>query len=190
MQMIDNKQEKRIVMSSIALSIPMPTKRYPIRDGSEVLIRPLVYDDKDAVLALFNRLSRETRFLRYHFVKTKMPEAELEQYCTPDYCDEYVLVAEKCQCDSEDIVGLARYDRLPCHNAAEVSFLVDDTEQGKGICTRLIRDLAERARENGIDTFVAEMLNENNIMFDIIRKFSPDLVQVIDGTSNCTTFPI
>jgi L-amino acid N-acyltransferase YncA len=188
MQTIYNKQERRIMMSSVIVS--MPIKRYSLRDGSEVLIRPLLYDDKDAILSLFHRLSRETRFLRYHFVKTKMPEAELEQYCTPDCCDAYVLVAERCQSDGNGIIGLARYDRLPCYDAAEVSFLVDDAEQGKGICTLLIRDLAERARENSITTFVAEMLNENNIMFDIIRKFSPDLVQVIDGTSNCTTFPI
>ena len=190
MQVIYDRQEKRIVMSNLALSMPMSVKRYPIRDGSEVIIRPLVYADKDAVLALFNRLSQETRFLRYHFVKTKMPESELEQYCTPDYCNAYVLIAEKCQSDSEEIIGLARYDRLPCSDSAEVSFLVDDAEQGKGICTFLIKDLAERARENGITTFVAEMLNENNIMFDIIRKFSPNLLQVVDGTSNCTTFPI
>jgi L-amino acid N-acyltransferase YncA len=123
-------------------------------------------------------------------VKTKMPDSELECYCSIDYQDTYVLVAEKTYGNSTEIIGLARYDRMPCNNLAEVSFLVDDKEQGKGICTHLIRDLAEAASARGITAFVAEMLNENYIMFDIIRKFSPRLVQVVDGTSNCTTFPI
>jgi RimJ/RimL family protein N-acetyltransferase len=175
-------------MSSVAVLLSM--KRYIIKDGSEVQIRPITYDDKDDVLALFDRLSRETRFLRYHYVKTKMPDSELECYCTIDYQDTYVLVAEKTYGNSTEIIGLARYDRMPCNNLAEVSFLVDDKEQGKGICTHLIRDLAEAASTRGITAFVAEMLNENYIMFDIIRKFSPRLVQVVDGTSNCTTFPI
>lgn len=175
-------------MSSVA--VLLSTKRCIVKDGSEVWIRPVNYDDKADVLALFNRLSRETRFLRYHFVKMKMPESELDCYCTIDYRDTFVLVAEKSYFGNTEIIGLARYDRLPCHNMAEVSFLVDDKEQGKGICTYLIRELADVACERGITAFVAEMLNENYIMFDIIRKFSPKLVQVVDGTSNCTTFPI
>jgi RimJ/RimL family protein N-acetyltransferase len=175
-------------MSSVAVLLSM--KRYIIKDGSEVQTRPITYDDRDAVLTLFNRLSKETRFLRYHYVKTKMPDSELECYCSIDYQDTYVLVAEKTYGNSTEIIGLARYDRMPCNNLAEVSFLVDDKEQGKGICTHLIRDLAEAASARGITAFVAEMLNENYIMFDIIRKFSPRLVQVVDGTSNCTTFPI
>jgi RimJ/RimL family protein N-acetyltransferase len=175
-------------MSSVALLLSM--KRYIIKDSSEIRIRPITSDDKDGVMALFNRLSRETRFLRYHYVKTSMPDSELECYCTIDYQDTYVLVVEKSHNDTAEVIGLGRYDRMPCNNMAEVSFLVDDKEQGKGICTHLIRDLADAACERGITTFVAEMLNENYIMFDIIRKFSPRLVQVVDGTSNCTTFPI
>jgi RimJ/RimL family protein N-acetyltransferase len=177
-----------MIMSSVA--VLLSTKRYIAKDGSEVRVRPITYDDKEAVLALFNRLSRETRFLRYHFVKTKMPDSELCCYCTVDYDDTFVLVAERNCNGNPEIIGLARYDRLPSRAMAEVSFLVDDKEQGKGICTFLIRELADAARERDITIFVAEMLNENYIMFDIIRKFSPNLVQVVDGTSNCTTFPI
>ena len=175
-------------MTSVAVLLSM--KRYTVKDGTEIGIRPVNSDDRDGVLALFNRLSKETRFLRYHFVKMKMTDSELDCYCTIDYHDTYALVAERCCGDTSEIVGLARYDRLPCYDMAEVSFLVDDKEQGKGICTYMIRELAEAACRRGITSFVAEMLNENHIMFDIIRKFSPDLVQVVDGTSNCTTFPI
>lgn len=172
--------------------IPPPAlqRLIKITDGSEVLIRPLCYEDKEAFLAMFNRLTAETKFLRYHYSKLTMTAEEAEEYCSLDYWDKFALVAEINRGDHKDIIGLGRYDKISPTSMAEISFLVDDREQGKGICTSLLKDLTEFARERGITKFIGELTNENTIMLDILRKYRPDLEQIVDGNDIVTKFDL
>jgi hypothetical protein len=101
-----------------------------------------------------------------------------------------VLVAEIDRGTHKDIVGLGRYDRIAPDTIAEISFLVEDKEQGKGICTNLLRYLAEIARKKGITRFIGELTTENQIMLDILRKYKPDLHQITDGIDIVITFDI
>lgn len=161
-----------------------------IADGSEVVIRSLRYEDKDAFLAMFNRLTCETKFLRYHYFKLNMTLEEAEKYCKLDYKNTFVLLAEMDRGTHKDIVGLGRYDRILPGTIAEISFLVEDKEQGKGICTNLLKYLAQIAKKNGITQFIGELTNENRIMLDILRKYKPDLQQKCDGIDVIITFEI
>jgi GNAT superfamily N-acetyltransferase len=89
-----------------------------------------------------------------------------------------------------DIVGVGRYVRLPCTDIAEFAFVVEDKEQRNGIGTYLLKELVILAKERAVKTFIAELLNENITMLDILRKFAPDLKQVIDGNSILVTISI
>ncbi|MFC1845798.1 GNAT family N-acetyltransferase [Chloroflexota bacterium] len=172
-------------------SIP-PDFRHKVilNDGRETSIRPICYTDKYEILALFNRLSPETRFLRYHYAKPGLSDVELDYFCNVDYHDTFGLVAEMQRGSNMDIVGVGRYNRLPCHNIAEIAFVVEDKEQGNGIGTKLMEILADLASKRGIKTFVAELLNENTIMMDILRKHDPDLERDIDGSSHHITLHV
>ena len=159
-------------------------------DGRRALIRPIRSDDKAAMLALFNRCSDETRFLRFHYIKPRLTDEELERYCNVDYYNTFALAAEMERDGHNDIVGLGVYYRLPCLDTAEVAFVVEDKEQGNGIGTHLLTALAVMAREKGITTFVAELLNENVVLLDIFRKYAPHLKPAVDGNSLHVTFPV
>jgi RimJ/RimL family protein N-acetyltransferase len=161
-----------------------------IADGREVIIRPLQFEDRDAFLSMFNRLTNETKFLRYHYLKLNMTCEEADKYCELDYHDTYVLLAEIEREGHMDIVGLGRYDRITPCTLAEISFLVEDKEQGKGICTTLLKQLTVIAREKGITRFIGELTNENQIMLDILKKYKPDLHEVIDGVDIIISFDI
>jgi len=153
-------------------------------DGRRALLRPICSLDKTAILAFFDRLSPETRFLRFHYVKTRLAPDELDQYCCVDYHNTFGLVAEMWRGERAEIVAIGRYSCLPCYDSAEVAFVVEDREQGKGIGTHLLRMLSMIAKEQGIKTFVAELLSDNVIMLDIFRKHDPDLKQEVDGSSH------
>jgi RimJ/RimL family protein N-acetyltransferase len=159
-------------------------------DGQEVTLRPLRYEDKEAFLAMFNRLTNETKFLRYHYLKLNMTLNEANEYCKLDYHDTFVLVAEINRGKYKDIVGLGRYDRITPCTLAEISFLVEDKEQGKGICTSLLKYLTEIAKEKGITRFIGELTNENQIMLDILKKYKPDLNEILDGVDIIISFDI
>jgi len=157
-------------------------------DGRRTLLRPICALDKAAILAFFNRLSPETRFLRFHYVKTRLAPDELDQYCCVDYHNTFGLVAELWRGGHIEIVGVGRYSCLSCFDSAEVAFVVEDREQGNGIGTHLLRSLSTIAKERGIKTFVAELLSDNVIMLDIFRKHDPELKQEVDGSSHHVTF--
>jgi hypothetical protein len=89
-----------------------------------------------------------------------------------------------------DIVGVGRYDRLQDQRAAEVAFVVEDGEQGNGIGTHLLTQLAVVGGTRGLDIFVAETVNYNEIMLSIFRKFDPNLKRAVDGDSCRVTFTV
>jgi len=162
---------------------PEYQKWVKLLDGRQALLRPIFYSDKASILALFDRLSPDTRFLRFHYAKSKITTDELERYCCVDYYNSFALVAEICHEDHMEVVGVGRYVRLPCTDVAEIAFVVEDKEQGNGIGTSLLNELAKLARERAITSLIAELLNENMTMLDILRKYDPNLTQVVDGNS-------
>jgi GNAT superfamily N-acetyltransferase len=159
-------------------------------DGSQAVIRPICPVDKDAMRVSFYRMSPDTRFLRFHYAKSDVAVDELEHTCNVDYNERFALVAEKVRSGQIDIVGVGRYDRLPDPDKAEVSFVVEDKEQKKGIGTYLLNLLAAIALERGITTFIAELLNENAVMLDMFRKYAPQLKVTSDGNSVLVKFPL
>lgn len=176
-------------MSAESINPPADCQQWvELLDGRRALLRDICALDKVAILAFFDRLSPETRFLRFHYVKTRLAPDELDQYCCVDYHDTFGLVAEMWRGEHVEIVAVGRYSRLPCFDSAEVAFVVEDKEQGKGIGTHLLRVLSTIAKERGIKTFVAELLSDNVIMLDIFRKHDPGLKQMVDGSSHHVTF--
>ena len=82
-----------------------------------------------------------------------------------DHHTRVALVAEL----GDRLVGVARYDREPGTDSAEVAFVVSDEHQGRGIGTVLLEHLAAAARERGITRFVAETLAHNRQMLGVFR---------------------
>ena len=89
----------------------------------------------------------------------------VEPYLEPDWSERGALVGTLARAgEPERIVALASYARLRDPSAAEVAFAVSDEEQGRGIGTRLLEQLALRAGGLGITRFVADVLAENSEM--------------------------
>jgi GNAT superfamily N-acetyltransferase len=152
-------------------------------DGSQAEIRPILCADRNALLAFHSRLSDETRYLRYHYSKGELTEADLRAFCDLDYFNDLALVVEKERSGKKEIIGVGRYYRLPDHDTAEVSFVVQDNEQRKGIGTLLVKHLAILAWQRNIRYFAGEVFRTNAKMLNIFRKCDPDMTQVSDTTT-------
>ena len=74
------------------------------------------------------------------------------------------------------IVAVAEFARLRDPAVAEVAFTVADELQGRGAATRLLEQLAARAAEAGIESFVAEVLPENAAMLSVFRDAGFEVV--------------
>jgi GNAT superfamily N-acetyltransferase len=154
-------------------------------DGMKVTIRPITCDDKDKLREFHARLSLDTLYLRYQYSKGDLTESDLHTFCNVDYYYTLGLVAETEINSQKHIIGVGRYTRLNDPQIAEMAFVVQDSEQRKGIGTQLLRHLSILAWECGVCHFVAELLRENGRMINILRKSDPGLHQLTEGSS-CT----
>jgi acetyl coenzyme A synthetase (ADP forming)-like protein len=136
-----------------------------LRDGASIRVRDAVPEDEPGLVAFLEGLDVESRRLRFASVGTDL-EARAHRWAVPERPGDCSLVAVTGIDDR--IIGNGSYDRLGA-DAAEVAFVVADEFQGRGVATLLLEELARRAHEAGISTFVAEVLPENARMLDVFR---------------------
>ncbi|GLY94792.1 GNAT family N-acetyltransferase [Actinoplanes sp. NBRC 103695] len=158
-----------------------------LSDGSTVHLRPIRAEDAPAIVDFHGRMSERTRYLRYFSPYPRIPERDLERFVNVDHADReaFVIVA------GEKIMAVGRYERLGADAPeAEVAFVVEDAHQGRGIGSVLLEHLAEAARGNGIERFVAEVLPQNAGMLRVFGDTGyPVQRRYEDGTVHLS-FPI
>jgi acyl-CoA synthetase (NDP forming)/RimJ/RimL family protein N-acetyltransferase len=135
-----------------------------LSDGSTARVRQIGPEDAPAVVALHSRFSDRTRYLRYFSPYPRIPPRELEHFVNVDHHDREAFVVEL----GDELIAIGRYDRLgPGSSEAEVAFVVEDAQQGRGLGSVLLEYLAAAAREEGITRFVAEVLPINSTMLRV-----------------------
>jgi nucleotide-binding universal stress UspA family protein/GNAT superfamily N-acetyltransferase len=136
-----------------------------LRDGSRVRIRPLEPDDRDLLAEGFERLSAESRYRRFFGPVARLRERDLDYLTRVDHHDHEALLA--LDLETDEGVGVARFVRTG-PEVAEPALVVADAWQGRGVGSRLLEALADRARQEGIRRFEAPILATNT---DAIRVF-------------------
>ncbi len=138
-----------------------------LTDGGTVRVRPITPADAPELIALHERLSDETVYLRFFSYHPHLTEREVTRFTTVDGDERMALIATL----RGRIVGVARYDRSTERpGEAEVAFLVDDAHQGRGLGTLLLEHLAAYARARGIRSFTADTLPQNQPMQAVFRR--------------------
>ena len=151
-----------------------------LRDGTTLRLRPPVEDDVDAIVAFFAGLSTRSRFLRFHGLAAA-GERFARTLVEPDWEEKGSLVGVLGEPDEERVVALANYVRLRDPHTAEAAFAVADDYQRRGIGTRLLEQLAERASRHGIRSFVAEVLPENSAMLHVFENVGFRATRALEG---------
>jgi acetyl coenzyme A synthetase (ADP forming)-like protein len=136
-----------------------------LRDGSTMRLRPPVDADAEGLLAFFRRLSDRSLYLRFHG-HPAVDEHLVQPTLEPDWVERGSLIGTS----DEQIVAVANYVRLRDARTAEVAFAVADEFQGRGIATRLLERLAERAARVGVEEFLAEVMFDNASMLRVFAE--------------------
>ena len=148
--------------------------------GSDgIRFRPIDPGDESGLVDFHSRLLPETVYLRFFNAHPHLSAAELYRFTHVDGRDRYAVVAVD---EAERIIGVARYDRDPGSDDAEVAFVVDDSHQGQGLGRELLRHLVAVARSNGIRRLVADTMVGNHRMLGVFRDSGlPEVVKLEDG---------
>jgi acetate---CoA ligase (ADP-forming) len=128
------------------------------------------------LVEFLNGLSEQSLYYRFHGFPT-VNEKLVAPFLDPDWHERGHLIGEM----GGRVIALASYVRLRDPTAAEVAFLVADEFQQRGIGTRLLEQLAERAGAVGIERFVAEVLAENRQMLNVFKAVGFESTRRLEG---------
>lgn len=125
-------------------------------DGRAVVLRPGLASDADAVAELHTRCSMRTMFNRYHAGMHAVPRRWLHRLLCPP---RGTTILAQC---GDQVVALGQLIRMSTPECAEVSLLVEDAWQKRGVGTALLTALADTARQAGYQELVAWCLPSEN----------------------------
>lgn len=133
------------------------------------MIRPIRAADETALARAFERLSTESRRLRFLSPTPSLSSSQLHYLADVDHHCHEALVAY--DAGTGEPAGDARYVRLPDDPAtAEAAVTIIDDWQGVGLGTELMTRLTDRAREEGVTRLVGHVLAENRPMLRLLAR--------------------
>jgi acetyl coenzyme A synthetase (ADP forming)-like protein len=160
-----------------------------LRDGTTLRLRPPTKEDADALVEFFGQLSQRSLYLRFHGFPRLGPEL-VERLLDPDWHERGALVGTFAEDGRERVVAVGNYERLRDPTVAEAAFAVADEFQRRGVGTRLVEQLAQRAGRQGIERFVAEVLPDNRDMIGVFEGLGFEVSRHLAGGEVEIQFPI
>ncbi len=139
-------------------------------DGRPVTIRAIRPEDKPLLLAGLQRQSPHAVYLRFFRYKDTLTDQELAYFTEVDFVNHVAIVASLEKDGVDYPVAVGRYIVSPDAPwpTAEVALSVDESCQGIGVGTTVLKHLLQIARGAGIRELVGMVLPENTLMLEII----------------------
>ena len=153
---------------------PTSTADVLFADGSVGVVRRLVPADTEAVAALHERATDDSLRLRFFSASRRSAQLYVEHVMAST--ETLALVVEHRGC----VRALATAEPID-PTTSEISFMVDETFHGHGLGTLLLEHLAARARDRGVETFVADVLPDNRPMLGVFADAGFDVERHLEG---------
>ena len=138
----------------------------PVKGGGTVWIRLARSEDADAISAMHDRSSEESRYRRYLQAGNARSDLHLRWLSGGHRGATLVVMSE-----TGDIVGLGNVfpDGPQDAHTAEIAMLIEDDYQGLGIGTRLLRHMLDLADHLGFEEIVGTVLAGNTPMLHLLE---------------------
>ena len=150
-----------------------PGARTRLKDGREVLIRPIGPADQAALKRFFVALSPASSRLRFHATIKEVPEQLLREFTQPDQRQHVGFVAEADVAGADEaplLVAEARFVRSPGSDAAEFALVVADGWRRVGLGSSLTETLLHHARLTGVRRLCGDGLADNEAFQRFMRS--------------------
>ncbi len=142
-------------------------------DGGVLLVRAARSDDAERLRRMFYRLSSDTRYRWFFAGVPQVPHwaERVAALATSDDPASGMLVA----LSGGEVVGFARYDldASAPERTVEVSMLIEDAWQSRGLGSRLARALRTEAHRRDMTSITARILSENRRAVRLAVKTLP-----------------
>ena len=150
-----------------------PPIKTTLRDGTNVILRPITADDEHLIEIGLMHLSKESRYFRFMHPVDELSEEDLHRFADIDHINHIAWGAMDISGGKELPAGLARCIRASQEStSAEVAVAVIDRHQGKGLGTILLAAVAHDGVRKGISEFTATVLPGNRKMLDLFSELA------------------
>lgn len=139
-------------------------------NGQTVMIRFVEPGDAQGLQTYFRSLSVRSRYNRFLGAMSELPETELDHFIHVGESDRFSVIVVMRVDGIESIVGEARYGFESSNASFEFGISIDDSRQGQGIGSALLRNLECRATALGATRMFGDTLRSNDVMMGLARK--------------------
>ncbi len=142
----------------------------PLKDGRTVFVRPVLPADGPLLVDLFDRISPQTRYLRFLRHLDTLPDDVLYHFTHVDYATEFALVALIDEDGTDAVIGVARYALAPPEDAADLGVTVRDDWQHQGLGKSLLAKVVAIGTEHGMFRFKSMIDPQNSVIRQILLE--------------------
>ena len=155
-----------------------------MQPAAVILIRQPTPADGPAIEEMFARCSLQSRYARFLAPVPTIPADHLARVLTPSTGDEaWVGVTSD---EPERVVALGSWSRLG--DDAELAIIVEDSWQHRGIGSKVLKMLGERAWSAGACRLTADLLTESRHVLRMLRAiFGPMMSTLATGPTSRVT---
>lgn len=153
---------------------PYPTqyiRPWTLKDGRDVLIRPIRAEDEPLLVKFHEGLSERSVYLRYFYpmkFSQRVEHERLARISFIDYDREMALVVELPNEEGGvDLIAAGRLIKIVGTTEAEFAILVADAYQRLGLGTELLKQLVDVGRQEGLERIVGSILYDNADMLRV-----------------------
>ncbi len=148
---------------------------WKMKDGTEILLRPIRPEDEPLIVKFHATLSDQSVFLRYfHMEKlsSRVAHERLIRKCFVDYDREMAIVADHVvpETGQHELLAVGRLTKSLTAQEGEVAVLVTDSYQHRGLGAELLRRLIQVGRDEKLQELVASILPENTAMWSLANR--------------------
>jgi len=147
-------------------------KKATLRDGSEILLRPIKPEDEPLWVELLASCSKESIYHRFRYDFYFDSHDIASQYCFIDYDREIAIVAEVEEEGKKKLIGVGRLIGDPDVEVMEFAILITDAWQKKELGFTLTNYCLEIAKMRGVKILAAETTKDNKPMISVFRKLN------------------
>lgn len=145
-------------------------KEVTLRDGTEVLLRPIKSEDEPLWLEMLASCSKESIYSRFRYDFYFDSHEVATQFCYIDYDREIGIVAEIERDGKKRLIGVGRLIADPDIETTEYAVLVTDEWQRRDLGFILTQYCVEIARNAKIKRVTAETTRDNKPMVSVFKK--------------------
>ncbi len=141
-----------------------------LADGTALFCRPIKPIDDTMLRDMLYSLSERSIAFRFFKPIKTFPHRFVQEFTNVDYSKDMAIVGLVQDTGGERIVGVGRYYLEEGGKRAEVSFLVRDDWQARGIGSEMLHMLVDIAKGRGLDGFDASVLTRNHQMLAVFTN--------------------